>query len=260
MLKNKSALVTGSTSGIGLGIARALAREGARITLNGLGEAAAIEKIRAGLADEFGVEVRYDPADLSRPGEIRRMIAEAEKAFGAIDVLVNNAGVQFVSPIESFPEDKWDAVLAINLSAAFHAIKAVVPGMRARQAGRIVNIASGHGLVASPFKSAYVAAKHGLVGLTKVVALETARDGITCNAVCPGYVRTPLVEAQIETQVRSTGLSREKVIADNFLAKHAIKGFVEIDQVAAAVLFLCGENSGSVTGSALSVDAGFTTG
>ena len=260
MLKNKSALITGSTSGIGRGIARARAREGANITLNGLGDAAEIEKIRASLAAETGVKVRYDNADLSRPDQIRRMVAAAEQAFGALDILVNNAGIQFVAPIESFPEKKWDMLIAINLSAAFHATKAVVPGMRARQTGRIVNISSGHGLVASPFKSAYVAAKHGLVGLTKVVALETARDGITCNAICPGYVRTPLVEAQIEDQVRATGLPREKIIEDNFLAKHAIKGFVEIDQVAAAVLFLCAETSAFVTGSALSVDAGFTAG
>jgi 3-hydroxybutyrate dehydrogenase len=260
MLKDKSALITGSTSGIGLGIARALAREGANITLNGLGDAAEIERIRASLAAETGVQVRYDGADLRQPDQIRRMVAGVEAAFGRIDILVNNAGVQFVAPIESFPEEKWDLVIAVNLSAAFHATKAVVPGMRARKTGRIVNISSGHGLVASPFKSAYVAAKHGLVGLTKVVALEVARDGITCNAICPGYVRTPLVEAQIEAQVRATGLPREKVIADNFLAKHAIKRFVEIDQVAAGVLFLCAEDSGSVTGSALSIDAGFTAG
>ena len=203
-LSGKAALVTGSTSGIGLGIATALAEAGCNLTLNGFGEPAAIERTRAGLAETFGVQVRYDGADMSQGEQVGQMVRAAEAAFGALDVLVNNAGIQFVAPIEEFPAERWQAILAVNLSSNYHAIHAALPGMRRRGFGRIVNIASAHGLVASPYKAAYVAAKHGVVGLTKVVALETATLNITCNAICPGYVHTPLVESQIEEQARRT--------------------------------------------------------
>src|SRR5471032_1060663 len=214
MLKGKTALVTGSTSGIGLAIARALAADGANLMINGFGDKDAIEKERAGLEKEFGIKAQYSAADMSKPAEIAEMIATAEKTFGSLDVLVNNAGIQFVANIEDFPVEKWDAVIAINLSSSFHTIRAAVPGMKARKWGRIVNIASAHGLVASGQKVAYVAAKHGLVGMTKVVAIETANNGVTCNAICPGWVLTPLVEQQIVARAKASGKSvKEEEVA-----------------------------------------------
>jgi len=257
-LNGKSALVTGSTSGLGQGIAGALAAAGCNVMLNGFGDATEIETARAGLASTHGIKASYHGADLSKPAEIRDLMAQCAAQFGAIDILVNNAGFQFVSPLEDFPEEKWDGLLAVNLSAAFHTTKAVLPGMRARKWGRIVNIASAHGLVASPFKAAYVASKHGLVGLSKVTALETARDGITCNAICPGFVHTAVVERQIDEQARVTGIPREKVIEEVILAKHPTREFVRIDQVAAFVLFLCSDAGASTTGAALSMDGGWS--
>ncbi|HEU4548507.1 MAG TPA: 3-hydroxybutyrate dehydrogenase [Rhizomicrobium sp.] len=258
MLKGKSALVTGSTSGIGLGIARALAAEGANVMINGLGEADAIEKERAGLEDEFSVRALYSGADMTKPAEIAAMVAEAERAFGAIDILVNNAGVQFVSPIEDFPPEKWDAIIAINLSSAFHAVRAALPGMKARRWGRIINTASAHALIASPFKSAYVAAKHGIAGLTKTVALEAAPHGITANAICPGYVWTPLVEKQIPATMQARGLTREQVINDVLLAGQATKKFVSVEEIGALAVYLSGEMARSITGALITIDGGWT--
>ena len=258
MLKGKAAIVTGSTSGIGLGIARALAQTGCNVMLNGLGDPVEIEQTRNRLAEETGVEVAFSGADMIDPQAIAGMIDAAIDAFGRIDILVNNAGIQHVAPLEQFPAAKWDAILAINLSSAFHAAKAVLPLMRANGWGRIVNIASAHGLVASPFKSAYVAAKHGLVGLTKVIALETAEQAITCNAICPGYVRTPLVEKQIAEHAQAHGIPRESVIRDILLAAQPNKAFVEVDQLGALVVFLCGDAAASLTGAALPVDGGWT--
>lgn len=225
MLKGKTALVTGSTSGIGQGIAEALAAQGAHIVLNGFGEAAAIETLRSAIAAEHGVTVTYDGADMAKPAEIARMVREAEDRFGAIDILVNNAGIQYVAPIETFPDDRWDAIIAINLSSAFHATKAALPSMRRKGWGRIINVASAHGLSASPQKSAYVAAKHGVVGLTKVTALETAGSGITCNAICPGWVLTPLVKKQIEDRARSSGRSFDEEKLDLVAEKTPSKDF-----------------------------------
>jgi 3-hydroxybutyrate dehydrogenase len=258
-LSGKTALVTGSTSGLGKDIAEALAQAGCRVALNGFGDRAEIEALLARLKSAHGVEVSYHGANLMRPSEIAEMMTQVADRFGAIDILVNNAGIQFVSPLEDFPAEKWDAVLAVNLSAAFHTTKAVLPAMKARKWGRIINIASAHGLVASPYKSAYVAAKHGLVGLTKVTALETARNGITCNALCPGYLRTPLVDSQIEAQAKSTGVAPEKVIGDVILAKHPTKEFVLGSQIAAYVLLLCSPAGASTTGAALSIDGGWTS-
>lgn len=258
MLKGKAAIVTGSTSGIGLGIARALAQTGCNVMLNGLGDPVEIEQIRNGLAEETGVEVAFSGADMIDPQAIAGMIDTATDAFGRIDILVNNAGIQHVAPLEHFPEVKWDAILAINLSAAFHAAKAALPLMRTNGWGRIVNIASAHGLVASPFKSAYVAAKHGMVGLTKVIALETAEHGITCNAICPGYVRTPLVEKQIDEHAEAHGIPRASVIRDVLLAAQPNKAFVEVEQLGALVVFLCSDAAASLTGAALPVDGGWT--
>jgi 3-hydroxybutyrate dehydrogenase len=257
-LDRRHALVTGSTSGIGLAIARALAREGAHVMLNGFGDAAEIEKERAGIEAEFGVQALYDGADMSKADEIAAMVKRAEDAFGALDILVNNAGIQFVSPIEEFPVAKWDAILAINLSSAFHTIRAAAPGMKARKWGRIVNTASAHSLVASPFKSAYVAAKHGLNGLTKTAALELATFGVTVNCVSPGYVWTPLVEHQIPDTMKARGLTREQVIQDVLLASQPTKQFVTSEQVAALVLFLCGDDAAQITGANLSIDGGWT--
>ena len=256
-LQGKSALVTGSTSGLGKGIAEALAAAGCNVMLNGFGDAAQIENLRAELASTHGITAAYHGADLSHPAQIRDLMARTKEQFGTIDILVNNAGFQYVAPLEEFPEEKWDSMLAVNLSAAFHTTKAALPVMRQRKWGRIVNIASAHGLVASPFKSAYVATKHGLVGLTKVTALETARDGITCNALCPGFVHTNVVEKQIDEQARVTGIPRERVIEEIILAKHPTKEFVTIGQVAAFVLFLCSQNGASITGAALSIDGGW---
>jgi 3-hydroxybutyrate dehydrogenase len=257
-LAGLAALVTGSTSGIGLGIARKLAAAGADIQLNGLGDAAGIEATRRQLADEYGVRALYHDADMSSPDAVADMVGSAEQQLGKVDILVNNAGIQHVAPVERFPAEKWHAILAINLSAAFFAIQAVLPGMRARGHGRIVNIASAHGLVASPFKAAYVAAKHGIVGLTKVVALETAEAGITCNAVCPGYVWTPLVEKQIDDQAQSHGLNREQVIRDVLLAQQPNKRFATVQEMGALVAFLASDCAASITGTALPVDGGWT--
>lgn len=257
ILKGKTALVTGSTSGIGLGIARALAAEGANVVLNGFGDAAQIAQIEKDL-QKHGVQTLYHGADMSRPAAIEEMMRAAEAKFGRIDVLVNNAGIQHVAPVETFPIAKWDAIIAINLSASFHAIRSVLPGMRTRGWGRIVNIASAHALVASPFKSAYVAAKHGVLGLTKAVALETAEAGITCNAICPGYVWTPLVETQIEDQAKSHGIARETVIRDVLLAPQPNKRFATVEEIGALTAFLCTDAAASITGAALPVDGGWT--
>jgi len=258
MLKNKSAVVTGSTSGIGLAIARALAQAGANVMLNGFGEAAAIQKLCTDLAAETGVQVRHHGADVSKGAEVAKLITDTEQAFGSVDILVNNAGIQFVSPVDEFPEEKWTAIQNIVLNSSFHAIKAALPGMKQRNWGRIINLASAHGLVASPFKSAYIAAKHGQVGLTKTVALEVAETGITCNAICPGYVRTPLVEAQVENQAKVHGLSRERVIREVILATQPNKRFIEVEEIAALVIFLCGDLAKSITGTAIAIDGGWT--
>src|ERR1700756_3918305 len=217
ILTGRNAVVTGSTSGIGLAFARAFAKEGAYVVINGFGTPADIEKERSAIETDYKVKAVYSSADMTKPAEIADMIATGEKSFGSVDILVNNAGIQFVSPIEDFPEAKWDAIIAINLSSAFHAIKAALPDMRERGYGRIINVASAHGLVASPFKSAYVAAKHGVVGLTKTVALEAAEAGVTCNAICPGYVYTPLVEQQIQEQAKAHGIAQERVVTDILL-------------------------------------------
>jgi len=258
MLKNKSAIVTGSTSGIGLGVARALAQAGANVMLNGFGDAAFVAQLCRDLAAGSSGRVAYHPADVSRAKEAATLVATAEQAFGAVDILVNNAGIQFVSPAEDFPEDRWDAVQDTILNSTFHTTKAALPGMKRRNWGRIVNVVSVHGLVASPFKSAYVAAKHGQIGLTKTVALEVAETGITCNAVCPGYVLTPLVEGQVESQAKAHNLPRDRVIREVILAAQPSKRFVEVDDVAALVLFLCGDAAKSITGAAIPIDGGWT--
>jgi 3-hydroxybutyrate dehydrogenase len=257
-LKSRSAIVTGSTSGIGLACARALAREGANVCINGLGAPDEIEKERAGIEKEFGVRCIYNAADMTKPDQIAAMAAAAEAEFGAVDILVNNAGVQFVAPVEDFPVDKWDQIIAINLSSAFHATRAVVPGMKRRQWGRIVNTASAHSLVASPFKAAYVAAKHGVVGLTKTVALEVATHGVTVNCISPGYVWTPLVERQIPDTMKARNMSREDVIDKVLLAAQPTKQFVTVDQVAAALIFLCSDAASQITGTNISMDGGWT--
>jgi len=257
-LAGKVALVTGSTSGIGLGIARSLAAAGASIILNGFGPTDQIKETQDAVADAFGVPVRYSAADMSKPEAIAGMIAVTLEEFGRLDVLVNNAGIQHVAPVDQFPPVKWDAILAINLSSAFHTTQHALPAMRRNGFGRIVNIASAHGLVASPFKAAYVAAKHGIVGLTKVVALETAEEGITCNAICPGYVYTPLVEAQIEGQAKAHGIPREKVIRDVLLAQQPNKRFATVEELGALTVFLASDAAQSITGVALPVDGGWT--
>jgi 3-hydroxybutyrate dehydrogenase len=258
MLKGKSALVTGSTSGIGLAIARAMAAQGANVTINGFGDKAAIEKERSGIEKEFGVKAVYSPADMTKPAEIADMVKTAEKTFGSLDVLVNNAGIQFVSPIEDFPIDKWDQILAINLSAAFHAIRAAVPGMKSRKWGRIISTASAHSLVASPFKSAYVTAKHGLAGLTKTVALELATFGVTCNCISPGYVWTPLVEKQIPDTAKARGMTEEEVKRDVILAAQPTKEFITVDEIASLAVYLCSDAAKAITGANLSIDGGWT--
>ena len=252
MLQGKIALVTGSTSGIGLGIARLLHENGATVMLNGFGKPDEIAAARAACGD-----ASYSAADMSKPDEVRAMVAECEHSLGRLDILVNNAGIQFVSPVEDFPAAKWDAVIAINLSSNFHAIAAALPGMRARGHGRIINVASAHGLVASPFKTAYVAAKHGVVGLTKSVALEVAEVDITCNAICPGFVRTPLAEAQVAPLAAKHGVPAEVALKDHLLAKQPSKRWIEVEDVARMALYLCGPGSGSVNGSALSIDGGW---
>jgi 3-hydroxybutyrate dehydrogenase len=257
-LKGKKALVTGSTSGIGLGIARALAREGAAVMLHGLGEPAEIDRLRTSLVNETGAMICVHSADLSHAGGATQLVQDTEVALGAIDILINNAGIQFVAPVDEFPPERWQAVQNIVLNASFHAIRAVVPMMKQRGWGRIINLASAHGLVASPFKSAYVAAKHGQIGLTKSVALELAETAITCNAICPGYVRTPLVEGQIESQAKAHGLPRERVIREIILAAQPTRRFVEVEEIADLVVFLCGESARSITGTAIPIDGGWT--
>ena len=258
MFKGKTALVTGSTSGIGLGIARVLAREGADVILNGFGDAKEIETLRSGLAADHGVKVRYDDADLSKQDQIEAMMAKALEEFGAIDILVNNAGIQFVTPIDEFPVDKWNAIIAINLTASFHTIRLALPAMKTKKWGRIINIASAHALVASPFKSAYVAAKHGIAGLTKTVALEVAEIGITMNAICPGYVWTPLVQKQIPDTAKARGITEEQVINDVLLHAQPTKKFVQIDEVAAFAAFLASDAATSITGTILPIEGGWT--
>ncbi|MGQ0664007.1 MAG: 3-hydroxybutyrate dehydrogenase [Pseudomonadota bacterium] len=258
MLKGKTAIVTGSTSGIGLGIARALAKAGADIMLNGLGDAGSVASLRSGIADEFKVGVDYDNADMNQPAEIARLVDAATRRFGRVDILVNNAGIQHTAPVESFPREKWDAIIAINLSAAFHAIRAALPQMRARNWGRIVNIASTHGLVASVHKAAYVAAKHGLLGLTKVVALETAQSGITCNAVCPGWVLTPLVQKQIDDLAKRDNISVAEAKHRLLAEKQPSLEFVTPDQLGDLVVFLCSEGAAQLRGASLAVDGGWT--
>ncbi len=257
-LAKRHALVTGSTSGIGLAIARALAKEGADIVINGMGDAAQIEAQRAAIEKEFGVRAFYNGADMTKPAEIAAMIGEAQTKMGSLDILVNNAGIQFVSPIESFPIEKWDAILAINLSSAFHAIRAAIPAMKTQKWGRIVSTASAHSLVASPFKSAYVAAKHGLVGLTKTAALELATFGVTVNCISPGYVWTTLVENQIPDTMKARNMTREQVINDVILAAQPTKQFVTVEQVAALAVYLCSDAAAQVTGANLSIDGGWT--
>ena len=258
-LKAKTALVTGSTSGIGLAIARAFAAEGANVVINGFGDAAAIEAERAKIEADFGVKALYDGADMTDGAAIAAMIAKAEQTFGSVDILVNNAGIQHVAPIDEFPIDKWNQILAINLSSAFHAMRAAIPGMKARKWGRIISTASAHSLVASPFKSAYNAAKHGLDGLTKTVALEVAPYGVTANCISPGYVWTSLVENQIPDTMEARGLTRDQVINDVLLVKQATKKFVQPAEIGAVAVFLCRDEAQNVTGANWSVDGGWTT-
>ena len=257
-LVGKTALVTGSTSGIGLGIARAFAMAGMNVVINGFGAADQIETTRQSLADETGAEIVYLPADMSKPSDILRMNEEARRRFGQVDVLVNNAEIQHVEAIETFPTEKWEAILAIDLSSAFHTMRDVIPAMKAQRWGRIINIASAHGLVASPFKSAYVAAKHGLLGLTKAVALEVAEHGVTVNAICPGYVLTPLVQKQIPETARARGISEAEVIRDVLLHAQPTRQFVTVEQIGALALFLCTGAAASMTGCALPVEGGWT--
>lgn len=257
MLKGKTAVVTGSTSGIGLGIAEGFAKEGVNLVINGFGDAAEIEKIRAGLASKFGVKVTYDGADMSKPEQIEAMMTKAAADFGGVDILVNNAGIQHVCPVEEFPTAKWDAIIAINMSSTFHTTKMAIPYMKSKGWGRIVNIASAHAMVASPFKSAYVAAKHGVMGFTKTIALEVAEKGITCNAICPGYVLTPLVEKQIPDTAKARGITEEQVKRDVLLAAQPTKQFVTVEQVAGTAIFLCSDAAASITGTNIMVEGGW---
>jgi 3-hydroxybutyrate dehydrogenase len=258
ILRSKSAIVTGSTSGIGLGIARVLASAGTNVLINGFGEPREIEAERAGLETRFGIRAIYSPADMMQPDQIAGMVRLAHETFGAVDIVVNNAGIQYVAPVEEFPPEKWDQIIAINLSSAFHTIRAVAPGMKARGWGRIINIASAHSLVASPFKSAYVAAKHAVAGLTKTVALELATHGVTVNCISPGYVWTPLVEKQVPDTMRARGMTKEQVVNDVLLKAQPTKQFVTVDQVAALAVFLCSEAAGQITGANLPMDGGWT--
>jgi len=257
-LKGKTALVTGSTSGIGLAYARALAGEGAAVMINGFGDAAAIEEARKSLAVASGADAFYSPADMSKPDEIAAMVGECAEKLGGPDIVINNAGIQHVSPVEDFAVAKWDQIIAINLSSAFHIIRAAVPGMKDRKWGRIINTASAHSKVASPFKSAYVAAKHGIDGLTKTVSLELATFGVTVNSISPGYGWTPLVEKQIPDTMAARGLTREQVMNDVLLASQPTKQFVTVEQVAALALFLCRDEAAQITGANLSMDGGWT--
>ena len=254
MLPGQCAIVTGSTSGIGLGIARSLAASGAHLMLNGFGDAAQIESLRAGLAREFGVKVSYSGADMSKPDQIRQMVRAAREELGSVDILVNNAGIQHTAPIESFPPERWDAVLAINLSSVFHAVQAALPAMKATNWGRIVNIASTHGLVASVEKSAYVAAKHGVIGLTKAIALETAKTGVTCNAICPGWVLTPLVQQQIDARAKREGLSNDQAKAALLAEKQPSGEFATPEQIGGVCVFLCSDAAAQIRGAAVPVD------
>ncbi len=256
-LAGKTALITGSTSGIGLGIAQGLAQAGINIVMNGFGEADVIEKERAAL-EAHGVKAIYHGADMSQPDAIAAMMHGIVKEFGQLDILVNNAGIQHVSPVEEFPPEKWDAIMAINLSSAFHTMRAALPSMRQAGWGRIINVASAHALVASPYKSAYVTAKHGLLGLTKTIALEVAQANITCNAICPGYVFTPLVEKQIPDTAKARGITEEQVINDVLLAAQWTKKFVTVEQLAGTALFLCSDHAQNITGTAIAVDGGWT--
>jgi 3-hydroxybutyrate dehydrogenase len=258
MLNGKTALVTGSTSGIGLGIAKAFAAQGANVVLNGFADAQEIEALRLSMAADYRVQVRYDGADLSKPTEIEAMMAKALADFGAVDILVNNAGIQHVAPIDEFPVDKWNAILGINLTASFHTVRLALPAMKKKGWGRVINIASAHALAASPYKSAYVAAKHGIAGLTKTVALEVAEQGITVNAICPGYVWTPLVQKQIPDTAKARGITEEQVIKDVLLAAQPTKKFVQIDEVAAFASFLAGDGAASITGAVLPIEGGWT--
>ena len=258
MFIGKTALVTGSTSGIGLGIAETLAAQGANVVLNGFGDPAEIERLRAGMAERHDVAVRHDGADMGRGDAIEAMMGKALAEFGCIDLLINNAGIQHVAPVDEFPVDRWHAILAINLSATFHTVRLALPAMKHSGYGRIVNIASAHALVASPYKSAYVTAKHGVAGFTKTVALEVAEAGITVNAVCPGYVLTPLVERQIPDTARARGIAEDAVIRDVLLAAQPTRKFVTVEQVAALTAFLCSPDAASITGAVLPIDGGWT--
>jgi 3-hydroxybutyrate dehydrogenase len=258
VLKGKNALVTGSTSGIGLGIAEGLAAQGVNLVLNGFGDAKEIETLRAGLAAKFGVKVLYDGADMSKADEIEAMMHKAEKDLGGIDILVNNAGIQHVAPVDEFPVNKWDAIIAINMSSTFHTTRCALAYMKKQGWGRIINIASAHALVASPFKSAYVTAKHGVMGLTKTVALEVAEKGITVNAICPGYVLTPLVEKQIPDTAKARGITEEQVKRDVLLAAQPTKKFVTVEELAGTTIFLCSDAAASITGTNISVEGGWT--
>lgn len=258
MTGRKNAVVTGSTSGIGEGIARAFAEAEMNIMLNGFGDPDEIESLRQDLEAEYSVRVFYSPADMTKPEEIRKMIADAKQSLGSVDVLVNNAGIQHVCPVEDFPEEKWNAIIAINMSAAFHTSKAVFADMKKRGWGRIVNIASVHALTASPFKTAYVTAKHGLLGLTRTLALEGATFGVTANAICPGYVHTPLVDKQIPDTAKARGMTEDEVVKDVILAAQPTKKFVQIDEVASLATYLCSDAAASITGAALSIDGGWS--
>ena len=257
-LAGRTAIVTGSTSGIGLGIAQAFAANGMHVMLNGFGDRTEIQKIRADMEEIHGIKTTYSAADMSKPDDIGRMVQDARKALGKVDVLVNNAGIQHVEAIETFPVAKWDAIIAIDLSSAFHAIRAVLPEMKSRKWGRIINIASAHGLVASPFKCAYVAAKHGILGLSKTVALETAEHGITVNAICPGYVLTPLVQKQIPETAKARGVTEEQVIKDVLLHAQPTRQFVTTEQIGSLSVFLCSDAAASITGTALPIEGGWT--
>ena len=257
-LKGRVAVVTGSTSGIGRAIAEALAGEGAALVVNGFGETAETESLRAGLEKASGAKAIYDAADMSKPVEIEAMIRRAAKELGSVDILVNNAGIQHVAPVDEFPPDRWDAIIAINLTSAFHTTRHALAHMKKKKWGRIINIASAHGLVASPNKSAYIASKHGIVGFTKTVALETAEHGIRCNSICPGFVRTPLVEKQIVDRAREAGISRDTAVKDIFLASQPTKEFVTVEQVAGVAVFLCSPAADQITGAQFSVDGGWT--
>jgi 3-hydroxybutyrate dehydrogenase len=257
-LAGKSAVVTGSTSGIGKAIAETFAREGANVMLNGFGDAGEIEAFRTGLERSARIQAAYHGADMTKPAEIADLVRKAEETFGAVDILVNNAGIQHVAPVDEFPLDKWDAIIAIDLSAAFHATRAALPGMKKRKWGRVVNIASIHGLIASPYKSAYVAAKHGLVGFTKAAALEVAQAGITVNAICPAYAMTAIIEKQVADQARITGVAPENVVRDVILVDQPTKKLIKVDHLAALVLYLASDAAESITGAALAIDGGWT--